>query len=104
MINTSVHATAQLAMFDTGTSLLTLAYPVYDELMQNLNKTDLCDINIAKPGGNELSYCLCNDTVMAQYPNITYYAETVAFNITPQQYMINPSEIDVKFEREILRK
>jgi len=94
VIDITVHPSAQLAMFDSGTSLLTFAYPVYNQLMETLNKTDLCEINIAKPGGNELSYCMCNETVISKYPNVTFYTSNAVFNITPEQYLINPSEFN----------
>ena len=83
-------------MFDTGTSLLTVAPPVYETLLQVLAETGIC--NVPDPADNSsFAACYCGgDDNMKKFPNLTFYATNVAFNITPQQYLIEPYQFDVR--------
>jgi len=83
-------------MFDTGTSLITLAPPVYQTFIEVLEDTNLC---WTPPLGDDknLPWCFCNDSSVAQFPNLTFYATEVAWDVTPRQYLLNPNQYDVKY-------
>jgi len=83
-------------MFDTGSSLISLAPPVYQIFLKVLDDTGLCWI---PPAGddNSLPICYCNETSIAQYPNLTFYAIDVAWDVTPRQYLLTPNQYDVKY-------
>ena len=75
-------------LFDTGTSFILLANPIYNTVVQELMANG-CTAYAS-------IVCPCEDKYLGNYPNITFYTRGAQFVVTPEQYMVNPAMLYVK--------
>lgn len=71
-------------LFDSGTSDILIADPVFQVVAQLLEDKG-CYISSMS---SLISTCSCTDEDMLEYPNITFSTRGANFTITPQQYLI----------------
>lgn len=72
-------------LFDSGTSDILIANPVYEVVVQLLSDNG-CTIN------DYNDVCDCGDAAIASYPNITFTTRGANFTVTPRQYLLPYTE------------